>query len=135
MASQFDLDLTYMEIARLHASLSKAKRLKVGACLVTSNDILICGYNGTPKGWDNECELDDITKPSVIHAELNTILKSAKEGVSVLGATLYLTHSPCQSCCAMIAQSGIKRVIYEQKYRDTSCLIELLDSGVEVFQL
>lgn len=132
MATQYELDCTYMEVANLHASLSKANRLKVGACLVTNNDVMIGGYNGTPRGWDNECELENITKPTVIHAELNVILKAAKEGVSVVGSTLYITHAPCQSCSAMIAQAGIKRVVFDKHYRDSQGIINLENCGVKI---
>jgi dCMP deaminase len=141
MPSTNDLYSTYIEVAYLHSNLSKALRLKVGACLVTSSGICIPGYNGTPSGSDNHCEeyhpirvTDLITKPEVIHAELNCILKCAKEGVSCTGATMFITHAPCRACSAMILQSGIKKVVYREAYRDKSGVEYLRDNKVEVVQ-
>ena len=134
-----DLYSTYIEVAYLHSKLSKALRLKVGACLVTSSGICIPGYNGTPSGTDNSCETSDFfaklsTKQEVIHAELNCILKCAKEGVSCTGATMYITHAPCRACSAMILQSGIEKVVYREAYRDDSGVKYLRDNQVEVIQ-
>lgn len=122
-----DLHRTYMRFALDLAKESKAERKKVGAVLVTNNGVLLPGINGTPSGWDNTCEDSygydlqgietTVTKQEVIHAELNCILKAAKEGVSVVESTLYVTLSPCVPCAAMIAQAGIKRVFYYEDYR------------------
>lgn len=134
MANQQQLDETYMGTALLHARLSKARRAQVGAVLVTSQGVTLTGYNGTPTGRSNECELLQtwhegpvyVTKPEVIHAELNCIMKAAREGVSCIGATVYVTLSPCVQCSAMLVQAGVKRVVYKQLYRD--------DSGVELLK-
>lgn len=138
MADQKQLDETYMGTALLHAKLSKARRAQVGAVLVTSHGVTLTGYNGTPTGRSNDCEvvvktsipehLDDVlvTKAEVIHAELNCIMKAAREGVSCIGATVYVTLSPCIQCSAMLVQAGVKRVVYKQQYRD--------DSGVELLK-
>ena len=126
MADQKSLDETYMGTAMLHARLSKAIRAQVGAVLVTSQGVTLTGYNGTPKGLRNECEnvkWDSngdtylVTKPEVIHAELNCILKAAREGVSCIGATMYVTLSPCVPCAAMMIQAGVKRLVYKDTYR------------------
>lgn len=136
MADQKQLDETYMGTALLHAKLSKARRAQVGAVLVTSHGVTLTGYNGTPTGrsndcedvyWDSKHELKHlVTKPEVIHAELNCIMKAAREGVSCIGATVYVTLSPCIQCSAMLVQAGVKRVVYKQQYRD--------DSGVELLK-
>lgn len=138
MADQKQLDETYMGTALLHAKLSKARRAQVGAVLVTSHGVTLTGYNGTPTGRSNDCEVlvktslpylfEDtlVTKPEVIHAELNCIMKAAREGVSCIGATVYVTLSPCIQCSAMLVQAGVKRVVYKQQYRD--------DSGVELLK-
>jgi len=137
LADQKQLDETYMGTALLHAKLSKARRAQVGAILVTSHGVTLTGYNGTATGRSNECEelkaqpfphepaLE--TKPEVIHAELNCVLKAAREGVSCIGATVYVTLSPCIQCSAMLVQAGVKRVVYKQQYRDNSG-VELLKS-------
>lgn len=128
MADQKQLDETYMGTAMLHARLSKAKRAQVGAVLVTSQGVTLTGYNGTPAGLSNECEIhiqpkehwmqgEMVTKPEVIHAELNCILKAAREGVSCIDATMYVTLSPCVPCAAMMIQAGVKRLVYKDTYR------------------
>jgi dCMP deaminase len=90
------------------------------------------GYNGTPTGMDNCCEDEDnVTKPSVLHAEMNSIIKAAKTGNSVEGSTLYITLSPCVDCSKYILQSGIKRVVYLEEYRDPSG-IELLKKFIKI---
>ena len=130
MFSEVD-DAVYIEVAKLHASLSKAERLKVGACIVTPSRVIIPGVNGLPKALGNTCELDGATKPSVIHAELNCILKAQREGISIEGATLYVTHSPCEHCASLIIMTGIKRVVYVDEYRSSQGLLNLATAGVE----
>ena len=132
-------DKTYMQMAELIALHSKAVRAKVGAILLTKHNVILAGYNGTPSGLSNECEITVdgslVTKPSVIHAELNAILKAAKEGVSVVDSTVYVTLAPCVQCSAMLAQSGVKRVVFGQQYRDDSGILLLKTAGVVVEQI
>jgi len=147
VANQKELDSTYMGVAMLHAKLSKARRATVGACLVTSQGVCLAGFNGTPIGLSNECEdqifkwghwnpPELITKPEVIHAELNCIMKAAREGVSCLGSAMYVTLSPCVPCSAMMINAGITRLIYKEPYRDTKGLDLLREAGilVEIFK-
>lgn len=146
MATQLQLDNCYMVCAEAHASLSKAIRKKVGAALVTETGIVIAGVNGLPKQLGNDCENvkhnypsnggipELVTKPEVIHAELNCILKAAKEGVSVLNSTLYVTLSPCVDCASMILSAGIKRIVYKEEYR-CNAGVELLRNHLIVDKL
>lgn len=136
MASQSELDSTYMGVAVLHSKLSKANRAKVGCCIVTPTFTLLCGYNGTPSGFMNDCEfIDDAgnmtTNPYVVHAEMNAIAAAARTGVSLLGATAYITLSPCANCAAVMRQVGITRVVYGEKYRDDAGLNVLRELGIE----
>lgn len=138
MPSQYSLDQTYLGTALLHAKLSKAIRKQTGAVLVTENGVTLTGYNGTPAGLDNDCEhWDDnnsfVTKPEVIHAELNCLLKASREGVSVLNSTMYITLSPCVQCAAMMIQAGIKRVVYLEQYRCTKGL-DLLEEAAIIYE-
>lgn len=136
MASQESLDLVYMQTALLHASLSKAVRAKVGAVLVTQQGVCLTGFNGGYPGDDNICEDEEgNTKPTVIHAELNCCLRAAKEGVSTLGSTMYVSLSPCLSCSSMLIQAGIKRVVYLQNYRCQKGLDLLQQAGIIVSKL
>ena len=144
MANQKELDGVYMQTALAHASLSKAVRAQVGAVLVTSHGVTLTGYNGTPRGLDNRCEELKpqpftheptlVTKPEVIHAELNCILKAAREGVSCIDSTVYVTLAPCVQCSAMMVQAGVRRLVYKTPYRDTSGLSLLEGSGVRIQQ-
>jgi dCMP deaminase len=124
-----------MRIAREVAQLSYCERLKVGAIIVKNNNILSFGYNGTPRGFDNRCEVGDVTRPEVLHAESNAILKCAKDGLSCEGATLYLTVSPCQECCKLIIQAGIRQVFYQQVFRDVNGLLWLEQADIKTHLL
>ena len=126
------IDKSYIGIANLHATLSKATNLKVGCCFITKNDIIVGGVNGLPTLLSNECEEDGITKPETIHAELNGILKAAKEGIILIGSTLYVTHSPCRACASMLIQVGVKNVVYGEEFRDTIGISVLKNAGVDI---
>jgi len=125
------LDSVFIEIAKQIGTLSYCTRAKVGAVLVKAGNLISFGYNGTPTGMDNGCEENNVTKDEVIHAEMNSILKAAKSGNSVDGSTLYLSLSPCQNCCKLIIQSGIKRVVYLEAYRDLKP-VEFLKQFIKV---
>tara|TARA_A100001011_G_C14274037_1_gene828310 strand:- start:1627 stop:2058 length:432 start_codon:yes stop_codon:yes gene_type:complete len=129
-------DQAYMNMAQEWAKLSHCKRKQVGALIVKEGMIISDGYNGTPSGFDNNCEEDtEETKWYVLHAEANAILKCAKHGQSCQGADLYLTLSPCKDCSKLIYQSGIKRVIYRTVYKDYSGIDFLKEAGVETHHL
>ena len=118
------------------AKLSHCTRKQVGALIVKDNMIISDGYNGTPSGFENKCELENgETKWYVLHAEANAILKCAKHGQSSNGAVLYLTLSPCKDCSKLIYQSGISRVVFNKIYKDTSGLDFLKEAGVEITHL
>jgi dCMP deaminase len=147
-----------MEMAYSVAKLSYAKRRQVGCLIVKDNQIVSFGYNGTPSGFDNECEEDDnrfyenpdhaldlieqgftcdngcchkpnaITKKEVLHAESNALTKIAKSTLSSEGADLYTTTAPCFDCAKLIIQSGITKVFYNEGYRDMSG-VELLEKA------
>ena len=119
-------DSKYIRMARIWAENSRCKRRQVGALLVKDRMIISDGYNGTPSGFENECEENGVTKPYVLHAEANAISKVAKSGNSSEGATLYVTASPCLECSKLIIQAGIKRVVYSDEYR--------LDDGIKLLQ-
>lgn len=160
----------YMDIAYRTAQMSRAKRLQVGSVLVKDDAIISYGWNGTPAGWDNDCE-DKVwdkgaggwispeefdeqypyegwhegaqrnvryglkTKPEVLHAEANCLMKVAKSHNSTDGAALFITHSPCIDCAKLIYQSGINRVYFGNAYRDSDGIDFLTKSGVEVTKL
>lgn len=129
-------DKAYMKMAQTWGELSHCERKKVGALIVKDRMIISDGYNGTPSGFENECEDENYyTKWYVLHAEANAILKVAASAQSCEGATLYITLSPCRECSKLIHQSGIKRVVYSVEYKDRSGLDFLEKAGVILTQL
>ena len=130
---QKSLDKRYLEMAQIWAGNSYCKRRQVGALIVKDKMIISDGYNGTPSGFENICEDENnVTKPYVLHAEANAITKVAKSNNSSEGATLYVTTSPCMECAKLIIQSGIKRVVYSQKYHSNDGIDLLKRAGVEL---
>ena len=130
---QHILDIRYLRMARIWAENSYCERRKVGAIVVKNKMIISDGYNGTPEGFENVCEdSNQITKPYVLHAEANAITKLARSSNNSEGATLYVTASPCIECSKLIIQSGIKRVVYGEKYRLEDGINLLKRAGVDV---
>jgi dCMP deaminase len=129
-------DQVYLNMAHEWATLSHCTRKKVGAIIVKNGMIVSDGYNGTPTGFDNCCETsENETNWFVIHAEANAILKCAKHGQSCDGATLYQTHSPCRDCSKLVLQSGIKRLVYHEDYKDITGVEFLREAGVEIVKI
>ena len=131
-SKQKKYDIAYLKMALEWAKLSYCKRRQVGALIVKDRMIISDGYNGTPTGFENICEDDEnYTKWYVLHAEANAIMKVAASTQSSLGATLYITLSPCKECSKLIFQSGIKRVVYYKAYKDLSGIEFLKKAGIE----
>src|SRR5574344_2766231 len=127
MTRKEQFDKHYIEMSLIRAKNSYCKRRQVGALLVKDRMIISDGFNGTPAGFENECEDENYTtKPYVLHAEANAITKIAKSGNNSNGATLYITDSPCLECAKLIIQAGIKRVVFSELYR--------LDDGIKLLQ-
>jgi len=144
----------FMKTAEIFAVLSTAKRLQVGAIIVKDERIISIGYNGTPSGWDNQCESkmyiaepepgyfqDEkgyyrlITKSEVLHAETNAISKLAKSTESGYNASMFCTHTPCLDCAKLIYQSGITTLYYKSKYRSEDGIKFLSTSGTNIIHL
>ena len=115
---------------------SHCKRLQVGAVLAKDGRIISCGYNGTCPGDDNCCEDEEgNTLPTVSHAEANAILFCARNGIETFNCTLYSTVSPCVECAKLIVTAGIVRVVYIEKFRETSGIEFLQQRNIDVCQL
>lgn len=141
-------DETFLKIADLISEHSKCAKVKVGAVLVKDKRILSCGYNGTPEGACNCCDVfagKDFSDNTVreehhefavkneIHAEQNAIAFAAKNGITVSGATIYVNLQPCYECSKLIVASGIKRAVFSKKYDRADGSIDFLKkSGLEV---
>jgi dCMP deaminase len=139
MASQTELNYLYMQTAKLHSAISKAKRLKVGAALVTSTGVIVPGVNGLPRQLGNNCEeyVDGklVTKLEVQHAEENVLHKCAMEGISTRGGKMYITHAPCRHCSAALISTGVSQVYYLEEYRDSSGIELLRQCGIFIERL
>ncbi len=120
------------KILPIIAANSKCKRSQVGAIITRDGRILSTGWNGTPSKYSNECEENDTTNKSVVHAEANAILWAAREGLNTYGCTIHISMSPCFECAKMIVQSGIKKVVFIDRYRDEDPIRLLKSCGVEV---
>ncbi|MGQ9511632.1 deoxycytidylate deaminase [Thermodesulfitimonas sp.] len=139
-----DWDLYFMTIARVVATRSTCLRRRVGAVLVKENRILATGYNGAPSGLrhclDTGClreeqgvragERHELCRG--LHAEQNAILQAAVHGISIAGATIYITHHPCVLCAKMLVQAGIKRIVFGGDYPDMLAQRILSEAGVKV---
>jgi dCMP deaminase len=147
MPSQTELDQKYLYMALAWSDLSKARRKKVGCLIVKNGGIISDGYNGMPSGFDNNCELHVdassmlasrayklVTRQEVLHAESNAITKLAKSTQSSEGSTMYTTASPCVECAKLIIQSGIKRLVFKELYRDDKGVKLLKKAGIIVDQ-
>ncbi len=133
---QYEIDKKYLAMARIWAENSYCERRKVGALIVKDKMIISDGYNGTPSGLENCCEdAQGKTHDYVLHAEANAITKVAKSSNSSEGATLYVTTSPCMECSKLIIQSGIKRVVFSERYRIQTGLELLEKVGIKIEQI
>ena len=130
---QLRYDKAYLRMAKTWSELSFCERKKVGAIIVKDGMIISDGFNGTPTGFDNCCENEEgDTNWFVLHAEANAILKVAKSTHNCKNSTLYLTLSPCKDCSKLVVQSGIERVVFIDKYKDTSGIDFLAEAGIKV---
>lgn len=123
-------DEYFMEIIQVVKKRSTCLRRKVGAVIVKDKRILSTGYNGAPTGLkhcsETGCLRDKLKVPSGqrhelcrgLHAEQNAIVQAANSGVSLEGATIYVTNQPCVVCAKMIINAGIKRVVFCGDYPD-----------------
>lgn len=130
-------DALNMAIAHLMADRSTCIRAKVGCVIALDGRIVSTGYAGSPSGIPHCLDVGCTLGPdggciTTVHAEAGAISFAAKKGVALDGATIYVTHSPCLNCAKLILNSGIKRVVYQIKYRDGSGLELLIQGGIEV---
>lgn len=138
-----NIDEYFLKVALVVAERSTCRRHHVGAVAVKEKHILATGYNGAPAGLKDCLELgclrDELNIPSGtrheicrgIHAEQNVIIQASLHGVSLEGATVYCTHSPCVLCAKMLVNARIKRFVTFGRYADDAFLELFRDAGVE----
>lgn len=140
-----DWDQYFMEIAHVVARRSNCSRRQVAAVIVKDHRIISTGYNGTPRGitncFDGGCPRCSSDTPSghnleeclCSHGEENAIVQAAYHGIAVKEATLYTTFSPCLLCAKMIINSGIKEVVFQDRYSiDQTSQRLLKEAGVKL---
>jgi len=140
-------DKNFINIATEIAKASKCVSKQVGAVIVKDGRILSTGYNGTPAGYENCCdhwkgeytpEHHEWSKTYEIHAEMNAIIWAARKGISIEGATIYVTLEPCSECSKNLIASGIRRIVYAKEYEHTHSKVIskfLEDNGVSIEKL
>jgi len=138
-----ELDEYFLKVALVVAERSTCRRHHVGAVLVKNKHILSTGYNGAAAGVRDCLELgclrDEKHIPSGtmheicrgIHAEQNAIIQASLHGVSIEGATIYCTHSPCILCAKMLANARVRRFVTFARYADDSFLELFNEAGIE----
>ena len=140
-------DVYFMSITELVAQRATCLRRRVGAILVRDKHIIATGYNGAPRNVSHCLEVGCLREQQNIpsgerhelcrglHAEQNAIIQAALHGVSVDGATLYCTNSPCSICSKMLINAGIEKIYYRQGYADFLGGQMLEEAGVQLVQL
>jgi dCMP deaminase len=141
---RLDIDEYFLKIASVVAERSTCRRHHMGAIAVRDKHILTTGYNGAPAGAKDCLELgclrDELKIPSgtrqeecrAIHAEQNVIIQAGLHGVSLQGATVYCTHTPCVLCAKMMANARIARSVSFGKYNDDRFIAIFKDAGIKV---
>lgn len=127
------LDLTLMAVAHVWSTRSTCSRLRVGAVLARDGRQLAQGYNGAPAGLPHCVHVDDEPCTRAVHAEANVIAAAARYGVSVVDATLYITHAPCAGCAGLLINAGLAEVVYSEPYRSQAGLDALHEAGLGVW--
>ncbi len=132
-------DKYFMEVARTVSSRATCDRKHVGAVIVQDRTILSTGYNGSLSGQPHCDEVGHMMEDNhcvrVVHAEANAVCQAAKVGVGISGATVYTTASPCWPCFKLIANAGLKRIVYSEFYRDQRIFDAANNSKIELVQV
>jgi dCMP deaminase len=132
-------DEYFMNVARVVATRATCDRKHVGAVLVRDRTILSTGYNGSIRGLGHCSEaghmMEDGHCVRTVHAEANAIIQSAKNGVAIEGASIYTTASPCWPCFKLIANSGVRRIVFGEFYRDERIFEHARMLGIELVEL
>lgn len=129
----------FMEITEMVASRSTCDRAFVGCVLVNAdNRIVSTGYNGSISGNPHCTEVGHTMRDghciATIHAEMNALLYTAREGISVKGTKAYITHFPCLNCTKALIQAGIVEIIYRDDYHVDEYAIELLERNGIIYR-
>lgn len=131
-------DETFMNMAMVIAERSACVYYRVGVVFTRGKQFLQVGFNGPTKGSEHCCDVGCAKKRNGemlppgskmcrgAHAEMNAIVNACSEGVSLKGATVYCTWSPCYDCAKHLVNLGIEKFIYIAKYSDEYPQVEKL---------
>lgn len=117
----------FLEMCDTFSKLSKCVSKHVCSLIVKDDRIISSGINGTRSGFKNCNDIFDpnnfdrkkhheFSKLYEIHSEINAIMDAAKRGCTINGATIYCNLEPCEECMKNISNSGIKTLIFKNKY-------------------
>lgn len=134
-----DWDNYFMDIAKQVSTRATCKRKSVGAVIVRDKCILSTGYNGSVAGGvhctEVGCMMEDGHCVRTVHSEANAIIQAAKHGTRIDGATIYVTASPCWFCFKLIVNSGLKKIVFGEMYRDERITKYAEDAGIELINM
>lgn len=136
---------TYLNCAEVFAYRSTCLKRKYGAVIVKDDIVISTGYNGSPRGKENCCDVGKCPRIEqkmhqgegyaickAVHAEANALLNCSRE--QTIGADMYLSGvnpedssihiaKPCPLCARMIIQAGIRNVYLRQGDGDNNYII------------
>lgn len=135
------VDEYFMNLARVAATRATCLRKKVGAIIMEDKQTVTTGYNGSEPGEPHcidagvGCLMEDGHCVRTIHAEDNALRQAKKRGLNVVGASIYVTASPCFDCFQLIAEAGLKRIVFGELYRDGRIRDLAAERGIELVDM
>ena len=134
-----DWDQYFADMASQVATRATCSRKHVGCVIVRDKTVLATGYNGSIKGRPHCDEIGHLMEDGhcirTVHAEANAVAQAARNGTRLEGASAYVTASPCWKCFQLLCNTGIKRIIFREFYRDSKIMEEAIQAGVELVDL
>ena len=134
MAMRDSWDVYMMKLARVASERSTCERKHVGAVVAKDKFVVATGYNGSIAGLPHCDEVGHLMEDGhcvrTVHAEANAIVQAARHGKAVEGGTIYVTASPCWPCFRLIANAGIRRIVFDEFYRDERIFEAATELGI-----
>ena len=134
-------DAYFLGLAEHVATRTTCIRRRVGCVMVRGKRVLATGYNGAPSGaphcTDVGCARSGLPSGErldlcrAVHAEANALAQAAMHGISLRGATCYVTIRPCAGCMRLLIQAGVERVVWRGDYPDETTVTVCRESGYE----
>lgn len=132
-------DEYFLKLAMLASERATCPRMHCGCVLVKNRFVLATGYNGSlpeqPHCEDVGCLVVDNHCVRTNHAEINALVQAAIHGVTIKGATAYITNMSCTTCAKALIAAGISRVVVFSDFHDTLATDFYTNAGVEIVKL